>query len=71
MDVRRAKFGPTERLDFELELGIWIGAGNRLGAPIGIGDAPEHIAGLCLLNDWSARDLQAWEYHQPLGPASI
>jgi fumarylacetoacetase len=60
-------FGPTERLDFELELGLWIGPGNRLGAPIPIASAAEHVAGLCLLNDWSARDLQAWEY-QPLGP---
>jgi fumarylacetoacetase len=60
-------FGPSRRLDYELELGIWIGPGNALGAPIGIADADAHIAGLCLLNDWSARDLQAWEY-QPLGP---
>ena len=60
-------FGPCARLDFELELGIWIGPGNALGEPIAIGDAPEHIAGFCLLNDWSARDIQAWEY-QPLGP---
>jgi fumarylacetoacetase len=60
-------FGPSRRLDFELELGIWIGAGNELGHPIPIAAAQEHIAGLCLLNDWSARELQAWEY-QPLGP---
>ncbi len=60
-------FGPSERLDIELELGVWIGAGNALGEPIAIDDADDHIAGLCLLNDWSARDLQAWEY-QPLGP---
>ncbi|HEV2597373.1 fumarylacetoacetase [Sphingopyxis sp.] len=60
-------FGPTERLDYELELGVWIGPGNALGEPIAIGDAGEHIAGLTLLNDWSARDVQAWEY-QPLGP---
>ena len=60
-------FGPARRLDYELELGIWIGAGNPLGTPIPIGQAPEHVAGFCLLNDWSARDLQAWEY-QPLGP---
>jgi fumarylacetoacetase len=50
-----------------LELGIFIGRGNTLGKPIAIGDAAHHIAGYCLLNDWSARDLQAWEY-QPLGP---
>jgi fumarylacetoacetase len=60
-------FGPSTRLDYELELGVWIGAGNRLGHPIGLADVPGHIAGFCLLNDWSARDFQAWEY-QPLGP---
>ena len=60
-------YGPTRRLDYELELGMWIGRGNELGQPIGIDQAPDHIAGYCLLNDWSARDLQAWEY-QPLGP---
>jgi fumarylacetoacetase len=60
-------FGPSRRLDFELELGIWVGPGNDLGAPIPIADAADHIAGFCLLNDWSARDVQAWEY-QPLGP---
>lgn len=60
-------FGPSARLDYELELGVWIGEGNALGVPIPIDRAGKHIAGLCLLNDWSARDLQAWEY-QPLGP---
>ena len=60
-------FGPSKRLDYELELGIWIGGGNAQGMPIKIGEAPEHIFGFCLLNDWSARDVQAWEY-QPLGP---
>lgn len=60
-------FGPSRRLDYELELGIWIGPGNELGTPIPIGEADRHVAGFCLLNDWSARDLQAWEY-QPLGP---
>ncbi len=59
--------GPSTRLDYELELGIWIGEGNALGEPIAIADASRHIAGFCLLNDWSARDFQAWEY-QPLGP---
>jgi len=59
--------GPSQRLDYELELGIWIGPGNVLGEPVGIADAARHIAGYCLLNDWSARDIQAWEY-QPLGP---
>ena len=61
------EFGPSRRLDYELELGLWIGRGNALGEPIPIGEASDHIAGYCLLNDWSARDLQAWEY-QPLGP---
>jgi fumarylacetoacetase len=59
--------GPSTRLDYELELGIFIGSGNKLGAPIPMADAENHIFGLCLLNDWSARDLQGWEY-QPLGP---
>ncbi|WP_231462824.1 fumarylacetoacetase [Sphingomonas sp. URHD0057] len=61
------EYGPSGRLDYELELGIWVGRGNDLGSPIPIGEAGDHIAGYCLLNDWSARDLQAWEY-QPLGP---
>lgn len=60
-------FGPSRRLDYELELGVWIGPGNALGEPIPIDQAEGAIAGYCLLNDWSARDLQAWEY-QPLGP---
>ncbi len=60
-------FGPSRRLDYELELGVWIGGANALGQPVPIAEAGERIAGLCLLNDWSARDLQAWEY-QPLGP---
>jgi fumarylacetoacetase len=59
--------GPSNRLDYELELGIFIGAGNPLGTPIPLADAENHIFGMCLLNDWSARDLQGWEY-QPLGP---
>lgn len=58
---------PSQRLDYELELGIWISGHNAHGTAIPIDDAPDHIAGFCLLNDWSARDLQAWEY-QPLGP---
>ncbi len=60
-------FGPSRRLDYELELGIWVGPGNPGGAPIAIDEAADHVAGYCLLNDWSARDIQAWEY-QPLGP---
>ncbi len=66
-DAEAPVFGPTKRLDFELELGVWIGPGNDLGRPIDIADASNHIGGFCLLNDWSARDFQAWEY-QPLGP---
>jgi fumarylacetoacetase len=58
---------PSARLDYELELGVFIGAGNELGSPIAIDEADSQVFGLCLLNDWSARDLQAWEY-QPLGP---
>ena len=60
-------FGPSRNLDYELELGLWIGMGNALGTSIPIGEAADHIAGYCLLNDWSARDIQGWEY-QPLGP---
>ncbi|MBS0353685.1 MAG: fumarylacetoacetase [Proteobacteria bacterium] len=60
-------FGPSQRLDYELELGVFIGRGNEIGKPIPLDEADEHAFGLCLLNDWSARDLQAWEY-QPLGP---
>ena len=60
-------YGPCQRLDYELELGVWIGPGNEQGTPIHINEAAEHIAGYCILNDWSARDIQAWEY-QPLGP---
>lgn len=59
--------GPSRSLDYELEVAAWIGAGNALGSTIDIANAQEHIVGLSLLNDWSARDLQAWEY-QPLGP---
>jgi fumarylacetoacetase len=66
-DAAEPSFGPSRRLDYELELGLWIGRGNELGTPIPIAEAGSHIAGYCLLNDWSARDLQGWEY-QPLGP---
>jgi len=66
-DADAPEYGPSRRLDYELELGLWIGRGNDLGQPIPITEADEHIAGFCLLNDWSARDIQAWEY-QPLGP---
>jgi fumarylacetoacetase len=60
-------FVPARSLDYELELGIFIGPGNRLGESIPVDEAEQHIFGLCLLNDWSARDIQSWEY-QPLGP---
>lgn len=61
------QFGPSQKLDIELELGIFIGSGNAVGEPVPITEAEDHVFGICLLNDWSARDLQAWEY-QPLGP---
>ena len=58
---------PAQMLDFELELGVYVGTGNALGEPVAIEQAPEHLFGVCLLNDWSARDIQRWEA-QPLGP---
>jgi fumarylacetoacetase len=61
------EFGPTQRLDYELEVGLFVGPGNESGKMIPIAKAGQQIFGMCLLNDWSARDLQAWEY-QPLGP---
>ena len=60
-------FGPTRQLDIELELGVFVGPGNALGEPIAVGDAREHVFGYVLVNDWSARDIQKWEY-VPLGP---
>ncbi|WP_454797625.1 fumarylacetoacetase [Novosphingobium lindaniclasticum] len=66
-DAESPSFGPIGRLDYELELGVWMAQGNELGQPIPIGEALDHVAGVTLLNDWSARDVQAWEY-QPLGP---
>ena len=78
-DIRRPKgqnrsdaeqppiFIPAKNLDYEMELGFFVGRGNELGEPIPIGEAEDHIFGVCLVNDWSARDIQAWEY-QPLGP---
>ncbi len=59
--------GPSARLDYELELGIYIGTGNEQGQRIPVGQAEDHVFGLCLLNDWSARDIQSWE-STPLGP---
>ena len=78
-DVRRPKgqtkaddaespiYGPSRLMDFELEMGFFVGPGNALGEPIPIDEAPEHIFGMVLVNDWSARDIQKWEY-VPLGP---
>ena len=66
-DAAAPEFGPSRRLDIELEMGFVAGPGNALGVPIAVTDAQDHIFGLLLVNDWSARDIQAWEY-QPLGP---
>jgi fumarylacetoacetase len=60
-------FGPSQMLDYEAEIGFFVGQGNDLGTSINIENAEEHIFGVCLVNDWSARDIQSWEY-QPLGP---
>jgi fumarylacetoacetase len=60
-------YGPSQRLDHELELGLWVGVGNELGSPVPMAQAENHLFGVSLLNDWSARDIQGWEY-QPLGP---
>lgn len=59
--------GPSLRLDYELELGFFVGPGNRMGHPVPVASAEQHVFGACVLNDWSARDIQGWEY-QPLGP---
>jgi len=66
-DADAPRFGPTRSLDYEAELGLFVGPGNALGSPIPIDAAQNHLFGVCLVNDWSARDIQAWEY-QPLGP---
>ncbi len=66
-DATAPSFGPSRLLDYEVEVGAFVGEGNALGEPIKISDARRHIFGLCLVNDWSARDIQKWEY-QPLGP---
>src|SRR5271170_3104756 len=66
-DEAAPTYGPCEKLDYELELAVWVGPGNTQGEPIPIGRAAEHIFGLGLVNDWSARDVQGWE-SQPLGP---
>ena len=66
-DADKPVFGPSKSMDFELEMGFFIGQGNRQGKPINISNAYNHIFGIVLVNDWSARDIQAWEY-VPLGP---
>ena len=66
-DDTSPSYGASRNLDFELELGTYVGTPSALGEPVPVGKAAEHIFGFCLLNDWSARDIQAWEY-QPLGP---
>jgi fumarylacetoacetase len=66
-DQDTPQFGPSKRLDYELELGIVIASGNPLGEPVPLAQAESHVFGLTLFNDWTARDIQAWEY-QPLGP---
>jgi fumarylacetoacetase len=66
-DAALPSFGPCRQLDYELEMGAYIGPGNAPGEPIALAVAGNHVFGLCVLNDWSARDIQAWEY-QPLGP---
>jgi fumarylacetoacetase len=60
-------YGPSRRLDIEAEIGFVVGTGSKLGQPVGLGEFADHVFGVCLVNDWSARDLQAWEY-VPLGP---
>jgi len=66
-DAEQPVFGPSRRLDFELEMAFVVGEGNAIGESIAVGEAEDHIFGLVLLNDWSARDIQQWEY-VPLGP---
>ncbi len=66
-DSSEPVFGPSRSLDYEMEIGCFVGPGNPLGEPIPIEEAEQHLFGICLVNDWSARDIQSWEY-QPLGP---
>ena len=65
--LAEGSFGPSRELDYEVEVGAFLGPGNDLGVPLSVADARRHVAGVCLVNDWSARDIQRWEY-QPLGP---
>jgi fumarylacetoacetase len=67
LDGDTPRFGPTRKLDVEVELGFVVGRGSRLGEPVSLADFREHVFGVVLVNDWSARDIQGWEY-QPLGP---
>jgi len=67
LDPQAPRLAPSERLNYELELGVLIGPGNALGEPIPIERTEQHVFGLCLLNNWSVPDVQAWKY-QPLGP---
>jgi fumarylacetoacetase len=66
-DATEPSFGPCKRLDYELEMGLFVGKSTQMGELINIEDAEQHLFGVCIFNDWSARDIQAWEY-QPLGP---
>ncbi len=66
-DSEHPRYAACNRLDYEVELGVFIAKGNDLGTPISVGNADDHLFGVCILNDWSARDIQTWEY-QPLGP---
>jgi len=66
-DDAEPTFGPSRALDYELELGAFVSAGNALGTPVPLATVDDSLFGVCLLNDWSARDIQSWEY-QPLGP---
>jgi len=66
-DAETPTYGPTRMLDYESELGLFVGRGNELGSVVPLADAEGHVFGYCLVNDWSARDIQTWEY-QPLGP---
>src|SRR5204863_8286927 len=66
-DASSPVYGPSKSLDFELESAFFIGPGNSLGQPVSIDEAGDHIFGIVLMNDWSARDIQTWKY-QPLGP---
>jgi fumarylacetoacetase len=66
-DATEPSFGPCKRLDYELEMGLFVGKSTQMGELINIENAEKHLFGVCIFNDWSARDIQAWEY-QPLGP---